>query len=344
MAGCSENNNTPAPTTTAENEAVPQEAPTEVLELLEANTPSGLDLTPAEGPLVTTWPSYDEMDNYDVYAVTFIWGQFLGNHLGPVAEPTDWSGDITVNGVVEIHPRMTIDFEPDEDWLIEEEQPSYAAWVSQAAMDFDGISFLIFYDRDIVYIVAPWLTFDAGPALLRWDFAELAKLTAFYTFENGNALAVHSRKIWPDRCTGGFLEGDWIRDDNTGTSGRFEGLWLNYRGEPEGLMNGEFWTNNDGTREFSGWVSGYWTDHIIAEYKGHWRWDDPAMCMLCGQGHGWFRGRFVYADGSEKGGMLMGEFGHIGTPTTDAATLPFKGIWRDCCPWHAVNPGYEGGL
>ncbi len=343
LAGCSSNNDTPAPTTTIAVEPVVSEAPAEILELLEANTAEGLDLTPGNGSRESTWPGYDLTNDCDVYAVTFLWGQFLG-YPGPVVEPTDWSGDLSINGVAHIHPRLTIDFEEGEDWLIEEEEPAYAAWVSQAAMDFDGISFLIFVDRTVVYIVAPWLTFEAGPATLRFEFHDLEKFTALYTFDGGNVLAVHSRKVWPDRCSGGYLEGDWIKDDNTGNSGRFEGLWLNYRGEPEGYLNGQFRTNNDGSREFSGWVSGYFTDHIIAEMKGRWWYDDPSMCITCGQGHGWFRGHFAYANGSGKGGMLAGEFGHMATPGIDAATLPFQGVWRDFCPWHPADPGFDDGL
>ena len=206
-------------------------------------------------------------------------------------------------------------------------------------MDFDGISFLVFLKRGVVYITPPILTFETAPITLHFDFSELVKLNALYQLEHGNALAVHARKIWPPRCPGGFIEGRWIREDNTGSHGRFEGVWMNYKGEPEGYLNGAFWTNNDGRREFDGWVSGYYTDHIIAELKGTWWYGDPSLCVTCGQGHGWFHGHFVYANGTNRGGKVAGEFGHFLTPTVDQAALPLRGIWHELCPWETEDVG-----
>ncbi len=344
-AGCSEKATSPDPIET--NQPVPEvsEVPGDVMELLEVNTEVALDPvpaapdTPSDGLVAPSWPDCDIPENADVYSVTFLWGQFYGSTT-PDYTATDWSGELSVNGVAVVHPRLTIDFEPETDSLIPNDIEAMAGWASQTLMDFDGINFLVFLDKDVTYIQAPTLTFSTGPIEISFDFSDLERFAAFYMLDGGNALAVHSRKIWPDRCPGGFLEGEWIRDDNTGSQGRIEGLWIDYKGDPLGLIYGEFWTSNDGSREFSGYVTGYILTYIIAEFKGRWWYDDPRLCPApwCGTGHGWFRGHFVYADGSEKGGNMMGELGHMDA-LTDAATLPYHGVWHDFCPWDAVEIG-----
>lgn len=344
-AGCSDKATNPDPIET--NQPVPEvsEVPVEVMELLKSNSATALDPVPAapdtpdDGLVTPSWPDSDIPENCDVYSVTFLWGQFFS---GPIPDPTpsmaatDWSGELSVNGVAVVHPRLTIDFEAATDSLIPNDIEAMAGWASHTFLDFDGINFLVFVDKDITYIQAPTLTFSTVPIEISFDFGDLERFTEFYMLDGGNALAVHSRKIWPARCPGGFLEGKWIRDDITGTQGRLEGLWINYKGEPIGYVNGEFHTNDDGSGEFSGWVSGYYLDYIIAEFKGRWWYDDPRMCPTCGAGHGWFRGHFVYADGSDKGGHMMGELGHMNA-WTDAATLPYQGVWHDFCPWDAVD-------
>jgi len=328
--GCSEKPTSPEPLRSVE--PIIGEMPAEVLDLLETNTPADLDPAPAGGGNWLAWPSSDLTENCDVYAVTFLWGQFFGEPSTDIA-PTDWSGRLSINAVGVVHPRMTIDFEPGQDNLVPTGTPTVSAWVSYTANDFDGISFLVFLKQDITYVVAPTLSFETAPISLEFDFGELVSYNAFYMLEGGNALAVHSRKIWPPRCPGGFMEGTWIKEDNTGSQGRFEGLWLNYRGEPEGIMYGEFWTNNDGSREFDGWVTGYVLTYIIAEFKGTWWYDDPSLCMTCGQGHGWFRGHFVYANGTNRGGWLAAEIGLFHAPSVDQLQLPYRGVWHQFCPW-----------
>jgi hypothetical protein len=336
LLGCSEQTTSPAPT---ENVGpTGGETPSEIMGLLETNTPATLEMAPAGDPNWVAWPPFDLIKNSDVYAVTFLWGQ-LTNSVIPGMPVTDWSGRLWVNGVAMVQPRRTINFEPGQDSILIEDVPSEAAWVSETSVDFDGISFMVFLRRDITYIVAPWLTFSTTPIELRFDFGQLIKLDTFLVLPQGNAVAVHARQIWPNRCPGGFLEGRWIKDDNSGATGRLEGLWLNYRSEPEGIITGQFWTNGDGTREYSGWVSGYFLTVIIAEFKGHWWFDDPRMCPLCGAGHGWFRGSFVYANGTNRGGSMVGEFGDFNSPSLTSLEMPFIGLWREFCPWTEVNTG-----
>ncbi|MEW5796991.1 MAG: hypothetical protein AB1772_11605 [Candidatus Zixiibacteriota bacterium] len=339
--GCSEQSTEPAPTEKAG--PIGGETPGEITALLETNTPTNLEMAPAGDPNWVAWPPFDVIKNSDVYAVTFLWGQ-LTNSVLPGMPVTDWSGRLWVNGVAVVQPRRTINFEPGQDSIVMEDEPAMAAWVSETAVDYDGICFLVFLRRDITYIVAPWLTFSTTPIELRFDFHQLVKLDTFLTLPQGNAVAVHARRIWPDRCPGGFLEGRWIKDDNTGASGRIEGLWLNYRGEPEGIITGQFWTNNDGTREYSGWVSGYMLTVIIAEFKGHWWYDDPRMCPLCGSGHGWFRGNFHFAFGDNRGGAMFGEFGDFNAPDPSSLSMPFMGVWREFCPWTPETPGTNNDI
>jgi hypothetical protein len=146
---------------------------------------------------------------------------------------------------------------------------------------------------------------------------------------------VLARRVWPGACPAGALRGRWIREDNSGAHGRFEGLWLDREGEPVGIYNGRFWTNNDHTREFEGWVSGLVTDQVIAEFKGAWCYYDPRLCPTCGDDHGLFRGKVRFLE-DNRVGVLKGYFGDL-TNATDLAALPMVGVWKMICPFTDVT-------
>jgi hypothetical protein len=338
VAGCSEKSTTPELTEPVQS--VAEEMPADVLEVMEANTPTEFDLAPADGQGGPTWPNIDFSGDYDVYAVTFLWGQFFD--MTHQVEPTDWSGTLSVNGVAKVHPRRTIHFEPETDSLLPSDIEAAAAWVSYTGHDFDGINFLVFLDRTVTYITAPTLTFDTEPIVLEYSFDQLVRMDEFHLLDGGNAIGVHARKIWPQRCPGGFLEGTWLKADNSGANGTIEGLWLNMLGEPTGYLSGIFSTDSEGHRIIEGSVSGYVTDHVIAEFKGTWWYDDRRMCITCGQGHGWFRAHFVSADGSERRGRLSGEIGNFHSPTDSELELPIHGVWHDYCPWDHVDTDGRG--
>ncbi len=139
--------------------------------------------------------------NFDIYSVTFLWGA-LGWDGPPDGEAIDWSGTLSVNGVAIIHPVFVIEFEPDQDSLIESDAPHYSAWASHTTGDFDGISFLVLLDRDVEYITAPLLTFDTEPFTISYDFSELIHHNAFYEVDSTNGVAVHARRIWHHPCPG----------------------------------------------------------------------------------------------------------------------------------------------
>lgn len=336
VAGCSEKaTNPPLPAPTA---PIAGDVPSDVTQILESNTPTDLDLAPAGELNWTGWPPPDWVRNSDVYAVTFLWGS-LANVVTPGVPVTDWSGTLSVNGAALVNPRRTIKFEPGQDSLVATDNPAVAGWVSQTSVDFDGICFFVFLRRDVESFAAPWLTFETAPIRLEFQFDKLVKLDAFYDVGQGRALAVHARQIWPQRCPGGFTEGKWIKADNTGTSGTMDGLWRNLLGQPIGYVRGRFYVNENNENVFDGYVTGYMLDYIICEFKGTWWYDDPRMCPLCGSGHGWFRGRYIYSDGNNRGGMMGGEIGDFRAPVLNDLELPFSGIWHDACPWISVNPG-----
>jgi hypothetical protein len=84
-------------------------------------------------------------------------------------------------------------------------------------------------------------------------------------------------------------------------------------------------------------------DYIICEFRGTWWYDDPRLCPMpiCGTGHGWFRGQFVYADGTNRGGRMFGEIGDFQAPVATALELPFSGIWHDFCGWNPPKPNTD---
>ena len=330
LGGCTEHATTPEPTPVAPE---PEPLPEEIGILLDNQTPTDLQMAPGDAWPWDNPPPYELTANSDVYAVTFIWGSFFSSPTPP-AIVTDWSGRISINAVGAVHVHRTIDFEPGEDSVLVSEVPTVAAFVSKTSLDIDGLSLMVFVRNDVQYFAAPWLTFETPPVTLTFDMGELEYLQAFYDLGDGRAVAVLARRVWPDRCPGGFMEGRWIHE-TIGQSGRFEGLWQDFKGQPIGIMTGTFFVDENGERILDGWVSGYITDQIIAWLKGTWWYDDPRLCPSpwCGTGHGWFRGRFDYADGRSYGGRFVGEFGHFLNPATDVATLPYRGVWHEYCPF-----------
>ncbi len=327
-AGCSDQSTSPNlpenPTPTA------QEMPASVKELLtqyalpddEAiwyETLSGLDSIP-----------YELIGGCDVYAVTFLWGH-LFNDSPPTEDTTDWSGTLSAFGESVVHVRHMIDFEPGQDSVLLHDNPTFAAWISYTTGDFDGLSFLVFFNPNVANAVYPALEFETPQIYLSFSIYQLVRLAAFYQVDNINGVAVHSRRLWQNSCPGGIIEGRWLKDSSFSGSGSFHGYWMNHLGIPVGYLNGIYWTNDDFTRQFSGSVSGLVTDQVIAELEGTWFYDDPRMCPMCGEGHGQFQGTFVYLH-NDRTGSVEGEFGDYSLPPDDL-DMPFIGIWKMDCPW-----------
>ncbi len=294
---------------------------------------NGVFVSPDGQPVAT--PSVNLTDPaYDVFAVTFVWGGLSNIPLGNV-RTIDWSGSLSVNGVAVIDVVYKIAFEPG-DTVLPHSNPAYVGWISQTSGDFDGLSFLVFLRKDVVYFAEPLLTFDTPPFAISLSFGQLVKYAAYFPVDTANGVAVFARKIWCNLCPGGMIEGSWVKDSTSGNFGTISGAWKDHAGTQIGWISGMFWTAADGTREFSGSVSGYYTDNIIAWLKGTWNYDDPRMCPLCGEGHGWFRGTYEnIIDGST--GHLRGEFGDYSLPVTQR-DMPFVGYWQENCPVGNADP------
>ncbi len=276
-------------------------------------------------------PSWDPGPNCDVYAITFLWGSLCS--VAPASDiVTNWSGGLRTSTASGMRVRTTIDFEEGEDYLEPAVDVASIRWVSFTSGDFDGISVLIYLRTDITVAVIPTLSFDTEAIELYWDFSELVKLDAYYPIANAGGVIVHSRRLSVPLCPRGYLEGKWIKDNGSFTQkGRFEGIWTDHLGHPTGYVSGEYWPseNQYGGGELEGWVSGFYTDEIIARLKGVWYYDDPRMCPVCGEGHGQFKGR-IYMQNDGTVGSFRGEFGDWSLPPDDSV-MPFKGSWKlDC--------------
>lgn len=337
--GCGQQNKSPVATNT---EPIQQEMPAEIEKLIDQYPFSSQN---DEKRMASSLP-IDLLSKYtngewDVYAVTFLWGQFFG-FPSNVAMETDWTGDLSVNGVADIKVIHKIDFEADQDYLVDNDIPAKSEWVSITDGDFDGLSFLVLIKRDIEYFAPLYLAFNTEPFQLEIPIEKLVMFKGFYLPDIYNGVAVFARKIWYNHCASGLMEGKWIKDDNTGESGRLEGLWFNNeKNEPEGIFVGQFWTDDNGDRLLEGSVSGYITDQVIAYYKGRWYYDDYRMCPSpwCGTGHGVFSGKFEFVD-RDGWGYLGGVFGWA---TTDAEEkeLPLKGRWKQRCPTISHSDGWD---
>ncbi len=330
LSGCDKNSTSPS--NELENSS---EMPVNVKEMLEQYTYSDYGALPDNINLVyNPTPEILTDTSYDVYAVTFLWGHLFNATVDPPVT-TDWSGSLWVNGVSIVNAIHTICFENDQDYLVEDSLEYSESWVSYTDWDFDGISFLVFMKRGIIYIIEPTLNFETEPITLSFSFDQLVNFYAYYMIDNQNALAVHARKLWPDGCPGGYIEGEWIKEDLGGDKGYFMGVWSDIDNQPTGLLSGNFWTEEDGEKLFQGSVSGYYTDEVIADVWGTWLYDDPSLCPLCGTRHGLYEGYFEYINGS-RGGILKGEFGDYNLDVTEL-NMPMTGLWQE----HCIHVDYE---
>jgi hypothetical protein len=329
LSGCSGQ-----PTSPDRSDSVPtilHQVPAEVQKLIDDFAPAD-DGTPPRSKVTYLDPIPSELtDNCDLFCVTFLWGDLFSDSFSP--DTTDWSGTLWVNGEAVVHVRYMIDFEPGQDSVLIHNNPSFAAWLSYTSADFDGLNFLVFLKRDIVYITPPVLTFETAPITLEFDFQQLIKLDAYYQVDNSSGVAVHARKIWPNACQSGSMEGRWIKETNDQSQGYFHGFWKDRWGTPIGYMSGIFWMDDDGMGQFIGSVSGLVTDQVIAEFKGVWFFDDPRLCPICGDDHGFFIGKYTYIEGGT--GRMKGEFGY--PPSPDMTDLPYYGIWHDDCLYDSQN-------
>jgi hypothetical protein len=325
LAGCSGDSMTTAP---QNNNGNTTDVPKEVAELLETNTPDGEEVV-----IEAVAGGYDFipdefLDSCDIYSITFLWGSFC-NTMPPAVNLTDWSGKLWVNGLAYVHPHVTIDFEPNQDYIIEENIHESAAWVSYVSTDFDGIHFLVFLKKNVIYITPPWLTYESEQIKLELPFEKLNHYMAFYPTSNGQALAVLAHRVWINKCSHGTVKGRWLKDKSGLGSGSFHGHWINHLGIPIGYLDGYYWINNDNIGEFAGSITGLTTDQILGEVYGYWRYDDPRDCILCGEGHGIFAGKFVMNE-SNVHGYLGGTFGDYSLPPDDL-DMPFSGVWKARC-------------
>lgn len=317
-----------SPTEPAESQ---DRIPHDVMEIARDHS---FPFAPVESGISKFTPSsaiYDPpFENYDLYSVTLLWGELfndLYNTPTPPSTSLDWSGQVSVNGVVVIDVVYEIDFEPGEDSVLTDDTPSQTAWVSQAG-DLDGISMLVYYDRDVEYFVAPTFSIGTEQIDLKFNFGELQSHASLHHVSNTQAMVVVAKRIWSADCASGSIIGEWVRDDIGGQTGTFNGIWYKGVDVPAGYFSGEFEKTNSGVGVFTGSVSGYVTDQVIYEFKGTWIYDDPSLCPLCGTGHGRYWG--VYSDlNGNIVGVLKGEFGYA--TTVEDNHLPLQGVWREFC-------------
>lgn len=327
LAGCAQKQE--AIVNSGNNQQATTEMPVEVKTLLDQySIPDGVELP----EIVAAPPNFNFSDIndsiYDVFLVTFVWGRILP--FGPpVNAPTVWDGSLSVNGPSIVRAVAPIEFERGEDSLVTEDVPSAENWGSTTTRSFDGLIFLVLYDKVTPTLVPQVLTFNTPPITLQYDFSQLTRLVAYYQVDPFNGVAVAAHKIRLHNCREGFFKGVWQKSDSSDNRGMFRGLWFNQNEDTLGVMNGHFWRNENGVGMLAGNISGLHTDQVIAELQGIWDFDDYRMCPNCGTGHGQIRGRFRILNGEEHG-FFRGEFGDYSLPPNDR-NMPLHGRWHlDC--------------
>jgi hypothetical protein len=321
--GCSDRQNSP----TTSNQPVPtqQQMPVGIQSLIDQNTPGNDGSWPAtliDPSLIVP----DSMDtNFQVYLMTFLWGNIDSSSSGAV--PTDWSGSVSFTGSGLLAPTRIISFERGQDSLLPRTSPVVISWVSKTLRDFDGLSMLLFVRRNSPLTVIPQVQFNTAPISVKFDTAQLKDLNAFYRIDDNNGLAVHSHRLFHPFCPHGVVAGQWIRSDTSAFAGTIKARWLDADGNPIGVLDGLFWKDANAAPQFKGRIITAST-RPFGTVSGVWTYDDPRMCPMCGEGHGRLVGR-INAPGGALIGMLSGQFGNPTIPTPRA--LPMSGIWRlDC--------------
>ena len=327
LAGCAEEKISPV--SSENNTSQIEEIPSDVRTLLDQYTvEEEIDISEIAQVPADLDNSMLSDSMYDFYIVTFLWGN-LPHNFSATDLITDWSGSLSVNGPSKVFALHPIDFEPDQDSLIPENHPNGEMWASSTQNDFDGIMFLVLYDKLTPTFAPQILTFDTDPITLRFDFRQLVHMQAFYRVDSVNSVAVISQKIRPRICPEGYFAGRWVKADSSHSNGRFEGLWFTHARDTVGYLNGRFWTDDEGQGLLEGVVSGYYTDQVIAKLHGVWAYDDNRLCPTCGVGHGQFKGRFKFLE-RDANGYFRGEFGNYELPPNDRV-MPFRGRWHlDC--------------
>jgi len=327
LAGCTQEKISPV--SSVNNTPQIEEIPADIRILLDQYTvEEEIDISEI-APLSADFDSSMLSDSmYDFYIVTFLWGKL--QHTSPPTDLiTDWSGSLSVNGPSKVFALLPIYFEHNEDSLIPEDHPNGEMWASSTQNDFDGILFLVLYDKLTPTFAPQILTFDTEPITLQFDFQQLVHMQALYQVDSVNGVAVSSQKIQPIVCPEGHFAGSWIKADSSQSEGSFEGLWFSHSGDTVGYVNGIFWTNEEGHGLLEGAVSGYQTDQVIAILNGIWVYDDYRLCPMCGMGHGKFKGQFSLLE-NDANGFFRGEFGNYELPPNDRI-MPFRGRWHLNC-------------
>lgn len=287
-----------------------------------------------------------------LYHLRIVWGQLRFD--SNVANPTDWSGSLSITRGAEIIRRV-INFELGQDYIAPRTDRKLIEWVSQTTVHNDGIAVDLlvppvrpvldttkaeFTDSAgntviIIEVDTTWpeaepvtISFNTGPYSTTFDLDELVSLDTIVFLEDSNAVAFHALKLDLFPCPRGFLAGRWAFDDSG--SGRFRGIWLNRAGLVVGYIKGHFGRREYGEKVFFGkWVSreGRFQGFI----RGHWDFSDSSQIVASATPTGgFFRGQIFSEDGIQIGNLA----GHFITRESgnDALGGFFQGNWKIPCP------------
>lgn len=328
LLGCSQERPDPVAPNNFTFTGEAEQLPLEVSQTFEQNWPEGMELPSFNLPAENLSPPAGFDTSYAVFAVGFLWGQLMPVALANISL-TDWSGGVKVSGGAEIRIAHPIAFEPDQDVFLPSENPAIVRWESFTSHDFDGVAMIVVIKKDELTDMLPELTFSTEPFSVRFSFDQLVHMSAYYQIDAVNAVAIIARRLPGLPCPSGFIAGEWIRSEESNDYGHFAGKWFDPHGQPKAYLNGRFWTNDDGSRWFRGSYSGLFTDDVLGQVKGQWVYDDPRLCVLCGEALGKFRGIFTDTEGHLRG-TIRGKFGDLSLPLTQK-NLPFRGEWRVSC-------------
>jgi hypothetical protein len=226
----------------------------------------------------------------NVFSVEFRWGHLQVDSTETVV--TDWSGSLTIQRGAIVAIR-TIGFDTGDHLVMPRHSRTELDWVSHTKEASDGILVYV-YDPTGGAYYGNNFTFTTTPYTRTINTTGLDSLSDLVNVGN-NQVSINILKVTSLDCSGGFLDGRFIRSELDRDTGVFMGRWLSRGGLLFGHYRGRFGVRDDGTRVMYGkWISAGPPDESDAAgtfhglLSGTWGYDanvDPVLLN-----HGWFLG------------------------------------------------------
>ena len=252
-----------------------------------------------------------ETNGIKSYVLRLAWGKLEGDSTATAIKA--WSGAVEVNKGT-LAALKTIRFENGDHLNLPRTNRKKIEFASHTQTSFDGLLLTIIDNDSSAAGVTGTLVLRLGDYSRQYSFTELDSLNNVEAAGEGYEVSLISRSQEVAPFNGGFLAGQWIRENERG--GSFRGRWINSLGTNAGYVRGIWGVNRNHEKvffgkhisvngEFRGWLRGRWQSGVNAE-------------------HSEFRGEWINRDRQVKGILA----GHFRTGRVSSGKGYFHGRWR----------------